>query len=121
MCGLSGFCNPCSFISTLNEPVTFIALSDSVCVCLAVASASLAAGISQSRDRTCCLSACRVAIVTTSASLRCFWETIPHPDRPVWVPAKGCSFFFFLPSRSTDFFFVCSLLCLLSFRTHLQS
>lgn len=56
-------------------------------VCLAVASASLAAGISQSRNRTYCLSCRRVAIVTLSASLRCFWESIPHTNWAVWVPA----------------------------------
>lgn len=47
-----------------------------MCVCVLKASASLAVHISQSRDRTCCLSGRRVAIVTRSASLRCFWETV---------------------------------------------
>lgn len=83
-------------------PVRFIALSDSLyacvclCICLATASTRLAAGISQSRDRTCCLSGRRVAIVTLSASLRCFWETIPHQNQAVWVSATGL--LFFLPS-----------------------
>ena len=76
-------------------------LCHSVCVC--VASASLAAGISQSRDRTCCLSGRRVAIVTLSASLRCFWETIPHPNQPVCVPATGHSSPFFPLSAATLF------------------
>lgn len=90
--------------------VGFIGLSDSlykcvcecVCVCLrlAMASARLAAGISQSRDRTCCLSGRRVAIVTLSASLRCFWETIPHPNQPVWVSAAGRGSFFPSPTAS---------------------
>lgn len=56
---------------------------------VAMLSASMAACISQSRDRTCCLSGCRVAIVTPSASLRCFWETISHPAAPVWASATG--------------------------------
>lgn len=65
------------------------------CVCrhmyvhVAMRSASMAACISQSRNRTCCLSGCRVAIVTPSASLRCFWETISHPAAPVWASATG--------------------------------
>lgn len=74
------------------------------CMCLAMASASLAAGISQSTDRTCCLSGRRVAIVTLSASLRCFWETIPHPNQPVWVPATGHSSFFLLSRLPVRFF-----------------
>lgn len=69
-----------------------------------MASASLAAGISQSTDRTCCLSGRRVAIVTLSASLRCFWETIPHPNQPVWVPATGHSSFFLLSRLPVRFF-----------------
>ena len=86
-----------------------VCLYVSVRVCLAMASASLAAGISQSRDRTCCLSGRRVAIVTLSASLRCFWETIPHPNQPVWVPATGHISFFPLPvaSLSVSFPFFC--------------
>lgn len=58
-------------------------------LCLTMVSTRLAAGISQCRDRTCCLSGRRVAIVTLSASPRCFWETIPHPNWPVWVSATG--------------------------------
>lgn len=80
--------------------VGFIGLSDSLytCVCLAMASARLAAGISQSRDRTCCLSGRCVAIVTLSASLRCFWKTIPHPNQPVWMSAAGRGSFFPFPA-----------------------
>lgn len=100
-------------------PVRFIALSDSLyacvclCICLATASTRLAAGISQSRDRTCCLSGRRVAIVILSASLRCFWETIPHQNQAVWVSATGHGSFFFFPAASLSVLFsslVCSLL-----------
>lgn len=72
-------------------------------VCLTVASASLAAGISQSTDRTCCLSGRLVAIVTLSASLRCFWETIPHPNQLVWVLATGASYLT-VPVRHFSFY-----------------
>lgn len=84
-----------------------------MCVCVDMASASLAAGISQSRDRTCCLSGRRVAIVTLSASLRCFWETIPHPNQAVWVPATGHSSFF-SPSQQRPCPPLFPFLCLLS-------
>lgn len=95
MWGLFG----CCFVSAENVLLSWACQTHCICLCLclAMASARLAAGISQNGDRTRCLSGRRVAIVTMSASLRCFWETIPHPNQPVWVSAAGRSSFFFSP------------------------
>lgn len=110
MWGLFG----CCFVSAENVLVSWACQTHCICLCLAMASARLAAGISQNGDRTRCLSGRRVAIVTMSASLRCFWETIPHPNQPVWVSAAGRSSFFPFPTASLLFPLfpccVCSLL-----------
>lgn len=109
--GLSGlFIYQC--IKCVHWPVR-LTVHVYVCLCLVMASARLAAGISQSRGRTCCLSDRRVVIVILSASLRCFWETIPHINHPVWVSATGHSSLFSILSS----LLVCSffLLFILSF------
>lgn len=112
MWGLFG----CCFVSAENVLVSWACQTRCICLCLclAMASARLAAGVSQNGDRTRCLSGRRVAIVTMSASLRCFWETIPHPNQPVWVSAAGRSSFFPFPTASLLFPLfpccVCSLL-----------
>lgn len=122
MWGLSSFCTPAHLsVHKMCQLGSVPRQTLSVCVCLAMASASLAAGISQSRDRTCCLSGCRVAMVTMSASLRCFWETIPHPIQPVWEPATGHSFFFFFLISSSLTVGVFSLLFVLSFIVSLNT